>query len=175
MVRLFLSTRSSSNFPPRNLAIGVIVLCGSPSVSRVDIPRPRLYIRAMQLRSYPQDPQGVLSSLTADPDHGHRPFYDSCFHILVTVHCKTFLHRCFRHREGVSSALEMVLGQDGTADDQGDPRWIPGNNAGTWSQNQITFERIPVDLHRGVFSVEDDAVLIIVDVRGILEAPGLAV
>ena len=59
-----------------------------------------------------------LFLLPTDPDHGHRPFYDPGFHILESIDCKTLFHRRLRHCKGISSALEMIVGQDGTADDR---------------------------------------------------------
>ena len=60
----------------------------------------------------------ALRILMADADHGHRPFYNACLHILIACKCDFFFDRSLCHGKFVVAALEMIVAQDRTADDR---------------------------------------------------------
>ena len=49
------------------------------------------------------------------PNNAHGPFYETCFHILVSPEGDLLFHRCLLHGEAVASALEMLMAQNAAA------------------------------------------------------------
>ena len=116
-----------------------------------------------------------LRLFAPDPDHRHGPFDDSRLHVLKAVKSEGLLHRRLRHGEGIIPALEMIVGKNGTADNgkvRVGAQEIVGEPLHKIKQ---LHKRIPVDLHRRMGAVENDAVLIIINIGGILESPVLSV
>ena len=108
-------------------------------------------------------------------NHRHRVLHDTAVHIFKPRHFKAELFLGLLHREGMMAALKMLMGENAAADD---------------GQVRVTAEEIvrellnerkqlvkgrPVNHHRRVLGVHHDRVLIIIDIRRILEAPWLAV
>ena len=110
-----------------------------------------------------------------EADHRHGPLHDAGLHILVAGEGEGGLHRRLFHGEGVVAALEVVVGQDGAAHDGQvgvGAHEVVGELA---HEVQQLGEAGPVDLHGHVLAVEADAVLIVIDVGGVLQKPGRAV
>ena len=131
--------------------MGVMVLWGSPSVSaRMAFP----------------------ASQTED---GQRPLDNACGYIPKAGEGEGRFDRGAFHGEGIAPALEVVMGQDGAADDRqvGIGAYkIMGELA---HKIQQLLEAGPVNFHGGVLGVEADAMFIIVYIRGILQKPSLPV
>ena len=113
--------------------------------------------------------------LVGEAQHGHRPLDDSRLHILIAADAYLGLHRRFLHGEGIVSALEVVVGQNRSPHDGQigvGAHKIMGELPHKVQQLGKTG---PVDPHRHMLPVEADAVLIVVDIGGVLQEPGTAV
>ena len=112
-----------------------------------------------------------LVILTAQADDGQRPVDDAGFDILIAGDREGALVRRLRHRELVPAALEVVMAQDGAADD-GQVRVRPEEVVRELTDEVEEFpERGTVDLHGHMLAVQYDAVLVVVDIGRVLEAP----
>ncbi len=114
------------------------------------------------------DPRVVFA---AQADDGQRPVDDAGLHVLVAGDREGALVRSLRHGELIAAALEVVVAQDGAADD-GQVRVRAEEVVRELSDEVEEFpERGPVDLHGHMLAVQDDAVLVIVNVGRVLETP----
>ena len=114
------------------------------------------------------DPSVVFA---AQADDRQRPVDDARLDVFVTGDRELALILRLRHGELVAAALEVVVAQDRAADD---------GQVGVRAEEVVRelpdeveefAERRAVDLHGHVFTVQDDAVLVVVDIRRVLEAP----
>ena len=113
-------------------------------------------------------PAVIFAPQTED---AHRPFDDARLHIGESGKAHQLFHRGLLHGESVVPALEMVVAEDGAAHD-GQVRIRAHEVVGELlDEIQKLPESAPVDLHGRVEAVENDAVLIVVHIRGVLEEP----
>ena len=112
---------------------------------------------------------GIIGAGEADAAHG--PVDDARFHILKAGEDPGFLDGGFGHGEFIMAALEMVVAQD-AATHNGQVGVAAHEIVGEEGHKvQQLAERGPLDLHGGVVVVEDDAVLIVIDIRAVLQIP----
>ena len=112
-----------------------------------------------------------LRICTLQADDGERPFYDPCGYILVSGHLELFGHRRFGHSKSIVSALEMIVAQYGAAYDREicvGAQEVVGEQPDKVKQ---LCKCVPVNLHGYVLSVKNDAVLVVVYIGRVLEAP----
>ena len=111
----------------------------------------------------------------ANPDDGHGPLDDARLHILEAGEGNRGFHRGGLHGEGVPPALEVVVSQDGAAYD-GQIR-VGAHKVVRELAHKVQElpEAGPVNLHRGMFPVKADTVLVVIDIGGVLQKPGGAV
>ncbi len=108
-------------------------------------------------------------------DDGKGPLHDAGFYIFKALDRKLPYDRGLLHSKGIVAALEVVVGQNGAADD-GQVRVRTQEVMGEEVDEVKELLKCGLfDLHRHVLAVEDNAVLVVVDIRGILEAPLAAV
>ena len=126
-----------------------------------------------------QDPVGQfhqpLRLGRADPDHRHGPLDNAGLDVLKAGEGHRGLHGGLLHGEGIAAALEVVVGQNGAAYDGQigvGAHEVMGELPHKVQQLSKTG---PVDLHGSVDAVQADAVLIVVDIGGVLHEPGRAV
>ena len=167
---LLRNVRSSSKVSPTLRAIGVMVLCGSPSVSAK--------INAAS-SVYPLQPAStcvarsisLVSSLLTDTQYGQRPFYNAGFHIFVSRDRHMLFNLCLRHGKGIMPALEMIVAKDRTSYDR---KIRIGAKEIMWEQlykiKQLD-KCISLDLHRSMLTVKYDTMFIVVNIWRVLEAP----
>ena len=109
----------------------------------------------------------------AQTQNGHRPADDPAVDVLVARNMEAILDRRAVHRKAVPPALEMVVDEDGPADD----RQVGVRADEVVRKERDEFEqtrKIPaVDVHGLVRAVQNDAVLVVVDIGRILQRPGL--
>ena len=118
------------------------------------------------------EPVGIFAG---NAHHRHGPLDDARFHVLIAGEGEGCFHRSLLHGEGVVSALEVVVGQDGAAHDGQvgvGAHEVVGELA---HEVQQLAKAGPVDLHGHVLAVQADAVLVVVDIGGVLQKPGGAV
>ena len=108
------------------------------------------------------------------PNHGHRPFYDSSFYRRKSLEFDLRFNRRARHRKFEIAALEMVVAQNRTADNR--QVRVASERVVRKLRDEIQkpFERGATDFHRRVLGIENDAMLVVVDIRRILQAPFFA-
>ena len=94
----------------RNGIVGLSLRLSKDKRSLIRIASPRLQNMFCQV----DDP---ILICTLQADHGKRPFYNTCRHILISLYRKILYYRSLCHGEGIMPALEMVMAQDGTAHD----------------------------------------------------------
>ena len=110
----------------------------------------------------------------AEPDAGHRPVHDTAGDVLKSLHREGPLHRRLGHGKIVVSALEMVVAQDRSAHDR--QVRVGSQEVVRESLDKVKqlAERVVVDRHGNMAGVEHDAVLVVVNIRRILESPGIS-
>ena len=126
-------------------------------------------------------PPGVQDLLTqvgnaaavsaGETDDAHGPLDDTGGDVLIARKLHFLLNRGSFHGEGIVSTLEMLVAQDGAAHDgkiRIGTHEIMGEHPG---EVQELLKGGAVDLHGDVLGIEDDAVLVVVDIRAILQTP----
>ena len=105
------------------------------------------------------------------PDNGHRPLDDTSADIRVIAQQERLFNRSPRHREGVASALEMLMGEYRTADDR--KIGVGAQHIVRELLNEIKqlVENAVVDHHGDVVLIEHYTVLVVISIGGILEEP----
>ena len=94
----------------------------------------------------------------------HRPLHNSCLNVLEAPESNRSLHGSRLHGEGIVAALEMLMAQDGAAHN-GQVRIGAHKIVGEQHYKiQQLIEGGPINFHRHVPAVEDDAVLIVIDI-----------
>ena len=126
-----------------------------------------------------QDTVGQLHKAVAvragQAQNGHRPLDDARADIVKAAEADRLLDRRALHGKCVVPALEMVVAQDGAADDGQVGIRADKVVRELADEVQQLAEGRAVDLHRRMRAVEDDAVLVIIDIRRILQIPAAAV
>ena len=102
--------------------------------------------------------------LTGKTDNRHRPFYNSGLNILKARYNKASLYRSLCHGELIVSTLEMLVCKDGTTD-------YGKVSIGTHKIVRELTDKIEklqkcalIDLHRGMFGIQNDAMLVVVNI-----------
>ena len=106
---------------------------------------------------------------------GHRPFDDPGCNVRESGKRDRRLDRGLFHGEGVVTALEMVVAQNRAADDGQIRVRAEEIMREQLRKVQQPAERRRADAHGRMLGVEDDAVLVVIDVGGILQIPAAAV
>lgn len=113
----------------------------------------------------------ALLILMADTQYGEWPFHDAGFHVFVTWDDNMLFNRSLGHGEGVMSALEVIMAQDGATDDR---KVGIGAQEVVWEKlykvKELN-ESISLDFHWSVLTVKNDAVLVVIYIWRILQAP----
>ena len=133
----------------------------------------RVFVRVASpgLQDVVREVDDPLVVFPAQADDRQWPVDDARLDVFVTGDRELALIRRLRHGKLVAAALEVVVAQDRAADD-GQVRVGPEEVVRELSDEVEEFaERRAVDLHGHVFTVQDDAVLVVVDIRRVLEAP----
>ena len=151
-----------------NGIVGLPLGLGKDEALRVRIAPPCCQNLACQLHQ-----AAVILAAQADAAHG--PVDDTGGDIFKPGKAPGKLYGCLLHGEGIPSALEMVVAQDAAAH----------NGQVGVGANKIVGEllhkvqQLPeggiFNLHGGVLLVEDDAMLVIVHIGAVLQAPGAIV
>ena len=110
----------------------------------------------------------LLRIFGRDTHHRHGPLYNARLHVLEAREDDWRLHRGFLHSEGVVSALEMVVGQDGAAHDGQVGIGAHKVVGELTNEVQQLGETGSVNLHGGMDAVQADTVLVIIDIGRIL-------
>ena len=106
----------------------------------------------------------TIRIFVTDTEYRKRPFYDSRFDIFKSWNSYGFLDRSLCHCEGIMSSLEMIMAQDRAANDR---KICIGSQEIVREQfyKIKQFDKsISLDLHRSVFAVEYNAVLIVIHI-----------
>ena len=114
-----------------------------------------------------------LRILPIQPDDAHRPADNARLNVLEAPEFQLLLHRRGLHGEGIVSTLEVLMAEDRAAHNGQvgiGAHKIMGE--GLHKVQQLLKSR-PVDLHGHMPGIEHDAVLVVVNVGRILEAPVL--
>ena len=109
--------------------------------------------------------------LMGKTDNGHRPLDNTSADILKAPDRKRLLDRCLCHRKLIVAALEMVMAQDGTAHDRQIRIGAHKIVRELLHKIEKLDKRVMLNLHRNVLAVKHDAVLIVINIRRILESP----
>ena len=113
----------------------------------------------------------ALGVLSVQADDAHGPLDQARLNVLVAPESDGGFHGGGLHGEGVVAALEVLVAQNGAADDG---QVCVGADEVVGKQGyevQQLFKGGAVDFHGHVLAVEDDAVLVIVDIGGVLQIP----
>ena len=105
---------------------------------------------------------------------GHRPFDNTCFHLIKSAKSKATIQLCYFHREGMTSALIVVVGQDRSADNRQVGIWACEIAWKGLDDVQQALKGQPANGHRKVLAVQKDAMFIKISIGRILEAPLLS-
>ena len=100
--------------------------------------------------------------------HGHRPLHYTCLYIFIARYRKCCFHFGLCHGEFVIAALVMVVAENASADDR-KIRIRSHEIMRKYSHEiQQIGERLSVYVHRYMLLVENDAVLVVVNIRAVL-------
>ena len=107
-----------------------------------------------------------------DPYYRHRPLNYACPDVLIAFEGELRFHFCLLHGKGISSALEVIVGKDRSADDG--EVGVGANKIVRKLGDKVEqlVEACAIHLHGYMLPVQADAVLIVVHIRGILQIPG---
>ena len=119
------------------------------------------------------DDAGAVGAVQAYAGHG--PLDDAALHVLEAGDGEGALDGRLLHREGVAAALEVVVCEDRAAYDRQVRIGAQEVVRELLDEVEELHEGVVIDRHRHVLPVEDDAVLVVIDVRRVLEAPLAAV
>ena len=108
-------------------------------------------------------------------DNGHRPLDDAGVHRREARQRKAALHRRGFHGEGVVTALEVLVAEDGAADNR--QIGVGADKVMRKLRHKVKqlVKHSRVDDHGNMLFIEHNAVLVVVAVGRILEIPRLAV
>ena len=113
----------------------------------------------------------LFAVLALQADRRHRPFDTADLDVLKTREGVRLLDRRLGHREGVAAALVVVVREDGSADDR--QICIRAEEIVREDRHEVQeiLEALARDLHWHVLAIQDNAMFIIIRVRGILQEP----
>ena len=110
-----------------------------------------------------------FSVRAAQPYDRHRPFYYAGLNVFKARDCELFLYLCARHGKLIVSALVMVVAQYAASYYR--QICIRTDEIVREQRHEVEqiAERLPVYMHRDVLFIEDYAVLVIVNIRTVLQ------
>ena len=128
-------------------------------------------ITAPCIQNYIGEGNDPLRILCFQTDYRHRPLHNACLHIFITRNGEFFLNRSLCHREFMISTLEMIVCQNRSTNNR--KIRIRSQNIVRELLHEIKqlAEGIVIDLHRYMLSVKYDTMLIVINIRRILESP----
>ena len=107
----------------------------------------------------------------SQPDDAHGPLHNSGIYILISPEGQCLFHSSRFHGKAIVTALKMLVAQDGAAHNGQigvGAHKVVGEHP---DEVQQLLEGGLVDLHGDVLRIEDNAVLVVVDIGGVLQAP----